>query len=98
MDKTLPSSLYVHIPFCESICGYCDFRKLYYRPDWADSYLLALFSEISRLHLAPKSLQTKPKHCSLFYPLTLKKGANLVVRQIPNPAKKKKSPFGKNME
>lgn len=58
MDKTLPSSLYVHIPFCESICGYCDFTKLYYRPDWADSYLLALFSEISRLHLAPKSLHT----------------------------------------
>lgn len=58
MDSKLPSSLYVHIPFCESICGYCDFTKLYYRPDWADSYLLALFSEINQLKLAPKSLNT----------------------------------------
>ena len=58
MNKSLPSSLYVHIPFCESICGYCDFTKLYYRPDWADSYLLALFSEIHGLHLTPKSLDT----------------------------------------
>lgn len=43
-----PSSLYVHIPFCSEICAYCDFPKLIYRDDWAESYLSALFDEIGR--------------------------------------------------
>lgn len=41
------SSLYVHIPFCESICGYCDFCKVIYKKEWAESYLPALFAEIA---------------------------------------------------
>ena len=41
-----PSSLYVHIPFCSSLCAYCDFPKVLYRNDWAESYLSALFREI----------------------------------------------------
>lgn len=44
-----PSSLYVHIPFCDHLCAYCDFCKVFYRADWASSYLDALFSEISAL-------------------------------------------------
>ncbi len=39
-------SLYVHIPFCSSICAYCDFPKVVYREEWAFSYLLSLFSEL----------------------------------------------------
>jgi len=42
----LPKSAYIHIPFCSSICGYCDFCKLLYRPDWAEEYLLSLKKEI----------------------------------------------------
>ncbi len=44
-NKDAPRSLYVHIPFCSSICPYCDFPKVLYRKDWAASYLLALFQE-----------------------------------------------------
>ncbi|MDY6430700.1 MAG: radical SAM family heme chaperone HemW [Bacilli bacterium] len=42
-------SLYVHIPFCNVICSYCDFTKLYYKKDWAEKYISALLYEISSL-------------------------------------------------
>ncbi len=40
------ASIYIHIPFCRSICAYCDFTKVLYNRDLADSYLDALKSEI----------------------------------------------------
>ncbi len=43
------SSLYVHIPFCPSLCAYCDFPKVIYRKEWAFSYLKALFEELDDL-------------------------------------------------
>lgn len=39
-------SLYVHIPFCQHICSYCDFSKVFYRKDWVDQYLKALSFEM----------------------------------------------------
>ena len=39
-------ALYVHIPFCNDICSYCDFCKLIYNKTWADKYLSALFLEL----------------------------------------------------
>ena len=39
-------SLYVHIPFCDHICTYCDFCKVFYKKEWADLYLEALSFEI----------------------------------------------------
>ncbi len=39
-------SLYVHIPFCDHICTYCDFCKVFYNKGWADQYLDALSFEI----------------------------------------------------
>lgn len=42
-----PRSVYVHIPFCKGICAYCDFPKVLYKEDWAESYLSALFAEFS---------------------------------------------------
>lgn len=42
-----PRSLYVHIPFCAHICGYCDFAKVLYREEWAFSYARALEEEIA---------------------------------------------------
>lgn len=39
-------SIYIHIPFCESICSYCDFSKFYYRESWVDNYLKKLEKEI----------------------------------------------------
>ena len=41
-----PKSLYIHIPFCSSICDYCDFTKLQFFSHLADSYLESLFKEI----------------------------------------------------
>lgn len=40
------NSVYVHIPFCTSICSYCDFCKMKYNDDFAIGYLMALEQEI----------------------------------------------------
>ena len=39
-------SCYIHIPFCEHICTYCDFCKMYYNPEWVNQYLDSLEEEI----------------------------------------------------
>ena len=41
-----PKSLYIHIPFCEHICKYCDFTKLFYFSRFEKPYLEALKKEI----------------------------------------------------
>lgn len=42
------SSVYIHIPFCQNICSYCDFCKLFYKKEWVLSYLSALKKEIQK--------------------------------------------------
>ena len=42
-----PKSLYIHIPFCEHICSYCDFTKLFYNQKYELPYLEALEKEIN---------------------------------------------------
>ncbi len=39
------TSLYVHIPFCASRCGYCTFTSMPYSPEKANAYLAALEKE-----------------------------------------------------
>src|SRR5881227_2432044 len=39
-------SAYVHIPFCEHICHYCDFNKVFLQGQPVDEYLQALEQEI----------------------------------------------------
>jgi len=39
-------SVYIHIPFCENICTYCDFCKVIYHGPWITQYLNALINEI----------------------------------------------------
>lgn len=45
MDNKV-SSVYIHIPFCEDICSYCDFCKYYYNSTLVDKYLVELKKEI----------------------------------------------------
>lgn len=40
------NSIYIHIPFCQTICSYCDFCKLFYNNKLVDSYLKELEKEI----------------------------------------------------
>lgn len=39
-------AVYIHIPFCKTICSYCDFCKIYYNEEIADKYLETLEKEI----------------------------------------------------
>lgn len=46
-----PKSLYIHIPFCNSICDYCDFTKLQYFTIFSKPYLKALKKEIESYNI-----------------------------------------------
>lgn len=39
-------SVYIHIPFCHTICTYCDFPKVFRNDDWINKYLKKLKDEI----------------------------------------------------
>ena len=42
----MTNSVYIHIPFCNSICTYCDFAKMYHNSKWVNEYLDTLEKEI----------------------------------------------------
>lgn len=39
-------AVYIHIPFCNYICAYCDFCKVFYNREYINKYLEALNKEI----------------------------------------------------
>ena len=41
------NSLYIHIPFCNNICDYCDFTKLQYFRIFVEKYLVQLEKELN---------------------------------------------------
>lgn len=42
-------ALYVHIPFCDHICGYCDFTRFLYNRRLSDALIIKLIQEINQL-------------------------------------------------
>ncbi len=42
--------VYIHIPFCKSICSYCDFCKMFYDKNIANTYLDNLKKEIEEYY------------------------------------------------
>lgn len=50
-------SCYIHIPFCKTICSYCDFCKFYYDKKWILKYLNRLQEEI-KLNYKGEKLNT----------------------------------------
>ncbi|MBP8692826.1 MAG: oxygen-independent coproporphyrinogen III oxidase [Enterococcus sp.] len=48
MNQTHPksTSAYIHIPFCEHICYYCDFNKVFLEGQPVDEYIQSLLTEI----------------------------------------------------
>ena len=41
---------YIHIPFCDNICSYCDFCKMFYNESIVDKYLDSLEKEIKSIY------------------------------------------------
>ena len=44
--NNLIKGLYIHIPFCDHICAYCDFKKMIAKDDLKVAYVNALLKEI----------------------------------------------------
>lgn len=47
-------SIYIHIPFCKTICSYCDFCKVLYNKEWVVKYLKKLKEEIQDRYMGEK--------------------------------------------
>lgn len=56
--------LYVHIPFCRSICGFCPYCKVKYSKESCDKYIDALIKEI---HLVGGQQSGKKTVTSLYF-------------------------------
>ena len=63
-DKDLSFGLYVHIPFCKSICNFCPYCKSLYNEEAARRYIAALIKEI---HLVGSQWEGKRKASSLYF-------------------------------
>lgn len=56
--------LYVHIPFCRQLCGFCPYCKELYTAEKCDRYLTALLREI---HMVGGQYQGKKRATSLYF-------------------------------
>ncbi|QDT96210.1 radical SAM family heme chaperone HemW [Gimesia aquarii] len=47
LNQELPSSAYIHVPFCQHRCGYCDFTLVAQKDHLIDDYLAAMEQQLS---------------------------------------------------
>lgn len=53
----MPKAMYIHIPFCDQICSYCDFCKLFTHQAFVDDYIKSLLKEV-KTHYKNEVLET----------------------------------------
>jgi len=58
MVSVIPTSAYIHVPFCLHKCGYCDFTVVAGRDDLIDIFLDCLEQELQLQLKSPQSMQT----------------------------------------
>ena len=63
MKKTMKTkrrikALYIHIPFCEHLCDYCDFTKVQYFSLFARPYMEQLQKEFDSYNIQIDELET----------------------------------------
>lgn len=88
-------AMYVHVPFCDSICAYCDFGRCKMQPQLADRWLTAIERELLKRQLPPQyrrfiSAAVHPARfrlnswilCLLCLMIMLSKQRNTVLKQI----------------
>lgn len=63
-DKGSEFGLYVHIPFCKSICNFCPYCKVIYDEETAKGYIDALIKEI---HLVGRQWNGRRRATSLYF-------------------------------
>ena len=63
-DNGSEFGLYVHIPFCKSICNFCPYCKVIYDEETAKGYIDSLIKEI---HLVGKQWNGRRKATSLYF-------------------------------
>ncbi|EFU76767.1 coproporphyrinogen-III oxidase family protein [Lachnoanaerobaculum saburreum] len=63
-DKGSEFGLYVHIPFCKSICNFCPYCKIIYDEETAKGYIDALIKEI---HLVGRQWNGRRRATSLYF-------------------------------
>lgn len=44
----MPQAIYLHVPFCEQICHYCDFNKFFLKNQPVDEYIDDVLTEMAR--------------------------------------------------
>jgi len=47
LNQELPSSAYIHVPFCQHRCGYCDFTLVAQKDHLIDEYLKAMEQQLA---------------------------------------------------
>ncbi len=64
---TAPRSLYVHVPFCQSKCFYCDFNSYVTNRAVRDQYVAHLVQELSMLHAKFIHADKRPRLDTIFF-------------------------------